>query len=358
MRIDCILYFFYFFGLDITPNPTFLSDVAAFEAAIIAFLVPLSIEIISKISERYNSDVITRSFNKYWKILSPFLLINIVVAIGLRFFMKDNTDSLSWKIFAWIIFIIFICIAFAIWRVINRIRNFMSDTKYVINPLYEAVKFSIEKKFTKYGQELLIQNLEGIGDILLYETKKQKNKLVLDGLQKIGDSVKNIFEIQKSDPDKFEQLIVSQDFFELYKKNKDEAKFAFAFVPEKYLVSFSTAINQIVRIYEAAISSQNEEISRNSVYHINWILAVLSSRENNELFVEQILKKLAQITRTALKFNDVSVYAAAIQWYTDIVFKSLGNEDFQIAYIELFDKYFFLTVQYIVSENQTSIFKH
>ena len=130
----------------ITPNPTFLSDVAAFEAAIIAFLVPLSIEIISKISERYNSDVITRSFDNTWenKILPPFLLINIVAAILLRFFVQDDINSVVWKILAWIVLIVFMYIAFAIWRVINRIKTFMSDTKSVINQLYEDVEKSIE----------------------------------------------------------------------------------------------------------------------------------------------------------------------------------------------------------------------
>lgn len=131
---------------NVTPNPTFLSDVAAFEAAIIAFLVPLSIEIISKISERYNSDVITRSFESNWenKILPPFLLINIVAAIVLRFLVQDDISSMAWKILAWIVLIVFVYIAFAIWRVINRIKTFMSDTKSVISQLYEDVEKSIE----------------------------------------------------------------------------------------------------------------------------------------------------------------------------------------------------------------------
>lgn len=130
----------------VTPNPTFLSDVAAFEAAIIAFLVPLSIEIISKLSERYNSDVITRSFDSKWenKLLPPFLLINIVAAIVLRFLVQDDISSTAWKIFAWLILLIFICIAIAIWRVITRIKAVMSDTKSVIAQLYEDIENSIE----------------------------------------------------------------------------------------------------------------------------------------------------------------------------------------------------------------------
>jgi len=131
---------------EIRPNPTFLSDVAAFEAVIIAFLVPLSIEIISKISERYNSDVITRSFENNWenKILPPFLLVNIVIAIVLRFFVQDDIGSVAWKIFAWAILLVFLYIAFAVWQVINRIKTFISDTQSVINQLYEDVEKSIE----------------------------------------------------------------------------------------------------------------------------------------------------------------------------------------------------------------------
>lgn len=130
----------------ISPNPTFLSDAAAFEAVIIAFLVPLSIEIISKISERYNSDVITRSFENNWenKILPPFLLINIAFAIALRFFVQDDIQSVAWKVFAWIILLVFLYIAFAVWRVVNRIKTFMSDTQSVINQLYEDVERSIQ----------------------------------------------------------------------------------------------------------------------------------------------------------------------------------------------------------------------
>lgn len=221
----------------------------------------------------------------------------------------------------------------------------------------KMLKGLFNKKSITSKQSVLVQSLEGIGDILVFETKRQKNKMVLDGLKKISESVKKMFEIQKHDPDKFEQLVVSQEFFDLYEKDEKETKLRLAFDLDKYLISFSTAINQIVRVYEAAINSQNEEISRFAVYHINWILAELSSRLNNGLFVEQILRKLAEITRIAVQHRDSSAYAAAIHWYTDIVFNRLGKKGiFQLSYLELFDKYFFSTVRYIVSEKQTAIF--
>ena len=52
------------------------------------------------------------------------------------------------------------------------------------------------------------------------------------------------------------------------------------------------------------------------------------------------------------------MYAASIHWYIDIVFNKLGQKDgvFDLSYLELFDKYFFSSVKYIVSDNQTSLF--
>lgn len=222
----------------------------------------------------------------------------------------------------------------------------------------KILKNRLSRKTTTSKQKIFVQSFEGIGDILVYETKRQKNKLVQDGLQKISDLIKEVFEIEKNDLKRFKQIMFSKNFFELYKKDKTEAILCLDFDSEKYLTGFLTPINQIVRVYEAAISSQNEEISRFAVYNINWVLAVLSSRKNNELFIKQILRKLSEISRIAVQRNDVSVYAAAIYWYVDIVFNKLGKEaNFKIIYLNLFDDFFFSIVKYIVSENQTSIFK-
>jgi len=126
---------------------TFLSDIIAFETVMVAILIPLSIEIISRISERYNSEVLIYVFQKHWgyKILFPLLLFNLVVLIILKFFMtKEYTNSLVWKIIAWIMLFIFIIIAIIVGLVINRIIKFVSDPKYVLDQLYQNVKKNLE----------------------------------------------------------------------------------------------------------------------------------------------------------------------------------------------------------------------
>jgi hypothetical protein len=215
----------------------------------------------------------------------------------------------------------------------------------------------LNKKKKINRQDNFIQSLEGIGDILVYETRRQKNKLVLNGLERITDTVMRIFEIQRENPHKFDRLIASKDYIDLYERDEKKAKSLLTFNPEKYLVGFSAPINQIVRVYESAINSQNQEISEFAVYYIIWILDELSSSENNTLFVEQILRKLYEISRTSVQRKDNSAYAAAIHWYTDIVFNRLGRKAaFQTSYLALFDKYLFFIVQYIVSQEQTTIF--
>lgn len=220
-------------------------------------------------------------------------------------------------------------------------------------------KNRLNNKELALRQTKFIQALQGIGDVLVFETKRRnRNKTVIQGLKRIEKIVRDFFAIQKENPDKFERLLLAQDFFDLYREDKKEAKLRLAFDPDKYLVSFSTAVNQILRIHEAAIEVKNDEISRFAAYHLNWVLADISQMPNNNLFVEQLLKNLGHMTRIAIEKQDRSMYAASIHWYIDIVFNKLRQREgeFNLSYLELFDGYFFSSVKYIVSENQTSLF--
>ena len=355
------------FIINFTPTRNFLSDIAAFEAVVIGLAIPLSFDIVSRISERYQSEVITKKFIQDWEIeLLPVLLIlNIISAISLRFFVPDNPVGTTWKILAWIIFTGFLFIAWLFsFKFLPKLKHYMTDTDFILNNLFNEAeelfkKYHLKNEDLILKQERFIQSLEGIGDILVFETKRRnRNKIVIQSLKRIENIIKDFFTIQKDDPDKFERLLLAQEFFELYKKGEKEAKFRLAFDPDKYLISFSTAINQILRIHEAAIETKNDEISRFAIYNLNWILAEVAQTPKNDLFVEQLLKYLAGATRLAIENQDRSMYAASIHWYIDIVFNKLGQKDggFDLSYLVLFDKYFFSSVKYIVSENQTSLF--
>lgn len=78
-----------------SPSLDFASDVIAYQAAIIAIAIPLSLEIISRISERYQSGVITKEFNRQWQ-LGLLLLLGIVVLV-LSYFVNNCYYTLNLK---------------------------------------------------------------------------------------------------------------------------------------------------------------------------------------------------------------------------------------------------------------------
>lgn len=125
--------------ISFSPNVNFLSLVVAFEAAIIAIAIPLSFNIVSRISERYQSEVLVKKFFKEWEIkcLPLFLIINILTVIILRFFVSDKPDSCEWNIAAWIILVFFIVCIFVLWRFFNKMKRYTTDTGYLLGRLFD-----------------------------------------------------------------------------------------------------------------------------------------------------------------------------------------------------------------------------
>lgn len=129
--------------IDFTPTPNFLSDIAAFEAVVIGLAIPLSFEIVSRISERYQSKVITKKFIQNWEIkwLPVFLIVNIIIAITLRFFVRDNPVWTTWKILAWITFVGFLFIAgIFLFKFLPKLKRYMTDTNFILDELFNEAE--------------------------------------------------------------------------------------------------------------------------------------------------------------------------------------------------------------------------
>jgi len=142
MNCEEIIEFFsniYFFLKTFNPSPTFLSNIAAIDAVIIAIAIPLSLEIVSKISERYQSEIISKNFFQSYTVtlLPKLLVLNIIVAISLIFFIKENPSFMLWKSLAWITFILFLFIVlFFTFVFIPRVMRYMRDTKFILKELF------------------------------------------------------------------------------------------------------------------------------------------------------------------------------------------------------------------------------
>ena len=125
----------------------FLSDIAAFEAAVIAFLIPLSLEMVARISERYQSEVVLKPFedefeNRYLLIL---LLINASLAIFLRFFVTEDVISGALRVLAVLVLVVFVVTAWMIFQFIHKLKKYMTDTDFLMNKLFENAQRAIDE---------------------------------------------------------------------------------------------------------------------------------------------------------------------------------------------------------------------
>lgn len=233
-------------------------------------------------------------------------------------------------------------------------------------------------------QQRLFFALEKIVNVALVKTERGDNqsvKAILDDLESI---FKDFWQLKKDNPDKFESLLWSKDFYEKYviplkgrerlakddlveirniEELEKEAALAISFIPERELKGLTRFLNSFEKIWHCAFRSGNEEISKFVTYHLVWLLADLSEEPGNNLFVEEFLRRISSIAWKAIRNPgstgkiDVSAYSAGIFWYTDIVFNRLRRDrGFDISYLGLFDRYFFLTARYIISEGKTPIF--
>ena len=236
-------------------------------------------------------------------------------------------------------------------------------------------------------QERLFFALEKIVNVALVKTERGDNQSVKEILNELEVIFRKFWQLKKDNPDKFDSLLWSKDFFDKYvmpspgrekdltedvsKKTKSaeelkrEVSLLLSFTPDKELKGLTVFLNSFEKIWKCALRNDNEEITRYVVYHLNWLLAELTQEPSNALFIEQFLTLLNSITWTAIKTSksgkeiDPSIYSASFRWYTDIVFNRLRQKqgNFDLSYLEQFDRHFFSSVKYMISENQKPLFQ-
>jgi len=146
LKFNNIIMFILNFVLTFSPSPNFLSDITGVLAAIIAISLPLSNDIISRISEKYESHRITNYLLEKCgsKKLLFIAIANIVFTIIIRFLVKEQTDSVLWKIFSWVaLFWSIMCIYyFAIFA--SNLMKYMKGIESVINDLFQKAERYVE----------------------------------------------------------------------------------------------------------------------------------------------------------------------------------------------------------------------
>lgn len=125
--------------LHFNPNINFLSDIATFGGVIISLAIPISLNMVTRISERFKSEIISNKVIKHWDFyfLLILVIINIVFSICLRFFIVCEVDDLIWVLLQWFMLFIFILLISIFIKFFIRILLFISNPEYILNLLYK-----------------------------------------------------------------------------------------------------------------------------------------------------------------------------------------------------------------------------
>ncbi|MFA6295704.1 MAG: hypothetical protein WC666_04830 [Candidatus Paceibacterota bacterium] len=207
-------------------------------------------------------------------------------------------------------------------------------------------------------QNELLENIEGLGDLGVFNAKRKKNKATKNVINKLSSLLEKLFEIKEKDLEKFERLSYSKELLDLYKANPDEASERLFFYGASEAPLYSSLINQIKRIYDVAINAENTDITKQCAYSLIKLLRTLSIHKNNHLFIDRILHELAYISEKALKLNDPSVYASTTDWYKSVVLNDfLVDLQFEIEYLEKFNEAFASSIRRIITNDNAGVFE-
>ena len=134
--------------LDYHISIDIIADYLTFEAAILAIVIPLSIDIVTRLSERFKTDIITKQFfnERKYKNLLIILFFSIVYSVSIRIIIRDDDiDTFSEAIFAFIGYLLFISAIIIFWFYIKLIMSYVRNMDKRMEKLFSDVENILKK---------------------------------------------------------------------------------------------------------------------------------------------------------------------------------------------------------------------
>jgi hypothetical protein len=335
--------------LKIRPSAEYLSDVAAFIGVVIAIVLPFGTDIIIKIGEKYNSEVIPNRFRQEWSViwLLPSLLVLIGVAIGLRFFITDSMLYTNlWRALCVATIVYFVLVLALLAKYISRLNLYAHDKP----DLKKEIEESISQSINDNNRAEFKKSVEAYGDFMVAEASKYSANNLESSLKFIEFEVRKIF---SKDIEPFERFILN----DLYKGSTEEAQLRFVLNPDEFLQGFTILIEQIMRVYYIGIKSKNGELTRAATYSLVRTLNIICSQSQREVFVRSILNKLRSASIVSMQKNDEAQYSATYQWYFTVAYSNYSSKHlfFQNEYYGVFDEYLISAMREVIKTNNSSV---
>lgn len=347
-----------------TPDPLFLLAASGFLGVILAFLIPMNIDITSKVAAKYNSDVIVRTFqsNNITKYFPYFVLINICMMIIMRFFVSDdfyNTDIA--KNVMWMLLVCSVIISGLIGYIIFRLERIISDDNVPLQMLMDNIESLLGSRnilIKESKKQGAIESIEGIGDIILYQIQRKNNRSAGYAVSRLTNMVVKLIRLNVFKPDKFAKLVYSRELIRYRQDNTPQAINQFCFKDtNKHLSLLASYINQLERVYLTAIDKNNDEVAKFTIRALNNCLHHASIQSNNELVVEFIVSKIHNCVRSSIN-ADNSISRSIAAWYIDNLLQQphRGKSSFHVPYLDIYDPYFIRIMKQIITAGKFNKF--
>src|SRR5260221_12138503 len=89
----------------------------------------------------------------------------------------------------------------------------------------------------RYRQEMLATSLRGIGDVLVYETRRKSNtSIVEEGLKQIKNSFSALLRLKYDNPQSFQDLFFDPDVLNRVRRGETKAAMLLDFQPERTMI--------------------------------------------------------------------------------------------------------------------------
>jgi hypothetical protein len=361
MEVINMMDWFISFIKQLNVNLAYLTTVTALSGTIVAIAIPLSIDIIARISARFESSIIAKKFNSeksivFLKIISFLLLFS---SSAILFLYDENLNSFNWNLIIFIHFIISIISIVFLLIFFKKIVSYIKDNRYILNKLFNNANKAINYKGNYDEQkDIFIESVEGIGDVLVHITQYKKNKLIKNNLRKFSDLIINYTDLVQIDQSVFEKITFEKWYLEKYYSQDEENRNSLNFIsPHRRMISFRTTINQFLRIYNASSNKENEDIIVFVINNLSDILLKLVTKENTGLLTKNILIKFNDILRKNINKDYESTYFLATKWYTKSIYSVTIEESvFNFDYLELFNKYLKANLRIIIKNEKFKLF--
>ena len=137
----------WYYLVNYTPSPAFLSDLISFQAVVLSLALPISIIIVTRITERYKSDSIAQRFLDEWefKLLFWLLICSIILNVCIKFFFTGTICFLFWKNVAYFALALFFITMFVFIKFVSLLKKYIIGREYILDELFQEIQEYIEE---------------------------------------------------------------------------------------------------------------------------------------------------------------------------------------------------------------------